>query len=147
MTYGMLRNRLTITTFYFHCHYNCKKVYNKSVIDMWYITYRIRTIAILYNLHVIMTIGVDRGHYKAEKATVIWPYMSYARQQTDKNNHAGHGAWMGTDIEANHQDGGWWMISCGVVVHYRKWSGVADGRQRRVEKGRHYLQRLTRAMS
>jgi len=33
----------------------------------------------------------SRGHYKAEEATVVWPYMSYARQETDKSNHAGHG--------------------------------------------------------
>jgi len=35
----------------------------------------------------------DCGHYKAEEATVIWPYVSYARQETDKSNHAGHGGW------------------------------------------------------
>ena len=35
-----------------------------------------------------------RGHYKAQEATVMWLYVSYARQkETDKNNHAGHGGW------------------------------------------------------
>jgi len=28
---------------------------------------------------------------KQKKLQLFWPYVSYARQKTDKNSHAGHG--------------------------------------------------------
>jgi len=46
------------------------------------------------------------GHYKAEEATVIWPYMSYARQETDKDYHAGHGGWGPTSRQTTKKVGG-----------------------------------------
>jgi len=50
-----------------------------------------------------------------------------------------------SQIEADHREGGSMTSWTGVVVDWG--SGAADGRQRRVEKGRHWNQRLTRAVS
>jgi len=45
---------------------------------------------------------------------------------------------MGTDIKADHQEGGWMISWTGVVIHCRKWCGcvTADSEEwRRVVTG------------